>query len=286
MKLIVSDLDGTLLDEMGEISEKNAQSINKAINEGIQFIVATGRSYEAALQPLQDAGITCPIISMNGATIYSKEGRLIHRIPMDVSITKKISKLCEQENVYIEFCTNGGIFSKSRNNFVDLMINVVKSSNPDMTEEEINTRAKHRLQEDQVKHIDNFEELYTRNNLEIYKILGFSLQKEKLALLHKTFLNKRGLSVSSSSAINIEFNHVDAQKGSAIDNWSKNLGINMQDVMVLGDSFNDVSMLEIAGRSVAMENAPDEIKSLCDYTTLSNNQNGVSVAIEKMLEER
>ncbi len=69
MKLIASDLDGTLLNEIGQVSENNAAAIKKAVDQGIRFVVATGRSWDSASKPLQAAGITSPVISLNGATL-------------------------------------------------------------------------------------------------------------------------------------------------------------------------------------------------------------------------
>src|SRR5690625_2376428 len=93
------------------------------------------------------------------------------------------------------------------------------------------------------------------------------------------------ISITSSGAINIEFNHVDAQKGLALETLAKGMGIDMQDVMTLGDNFNDASMLQMAGRGVAMGNAEPEIKAMCDYTTKANDEHGVAVAIDEMLNE-
>jgi len=285
MKLIASDLDGTLLNEKGMVSIENVQAIRKAIDQCIQFVVATGRSYQAALKPLKAAGIACPIISLNGANAYSQDETLMQRIPMDTSITKKICRLCEEEDIYIEFFTNKGIFSRSRDYFVEVMVDVLRSANPSMPDAEIREHAKQRLQEEQVEFIDSFAEIYATDNIEVYKILGFSLNKENLHRVHEKLLNENTLAITSSGDINIEFNHVDAQKGLALEALAKDMGIEMQDVMALGDNFNDASMLEMAGRGVAMGNAEEAIKALCDYTTLSNDQHGVAAAIEEMLEE-
>src|SRR5690625_7867799 len=82
-------------------------------------------------------------------------------------------------------------------------------------------------------------------DLEIYKILGFSLEKEKLTHSHNQLADEETLAITSSGAINIEFNHVDAQKGLALETLAKGMGIDMQDVMTLGDNFNDASMLQM-----------------------------------------
>lgn len=285
MKLIASDLDGTLLNEKGEVSVENVQAIKKAMDQGVKFVVATGRSYGAACKPLRAAGLSSPIICLNGANTFTVDKSLLQSIPMDIPIAKEIQRVCEQEDIYIEFFTNNGIYSKSRTYFVEVMVDVMKSANPNTPETEIREGAKQRLQEEQVAFIESFDALYTMEDLEIYKILGFSLEKEKLNKVHKQLLDEETIAITSSGAINIEFNHANAQKGFALESLAKSMGIAMKDVMALGDNFNDASMLKMAGRGVAMENAEAEIKKMCDYTTKANDEHGVAVAIEEMLKE-
>jgi Cof subfamily protein (haloacid dehalogenase superfamily) len=285
MKLIASDLDGTLLDENGEVSTENVQAIKRAMDMGIQFITATGRSYDAALKPLEAAGISCPIICLNGANAYTSDKKLLLHIPMDIAVTKEIRRLCEQEGIYIEYFTNKGIFSTSRDYFVAVMVDVLRSAHPDMSEEALHETAAQRLQEEKATFVRNYDELYNMDNLEIYKILGFALDKEKLQRVHERLLSKDTLAITSSGDINLEFNHHDAQKGLTLQKIAADMGIGMQDVMALGDNFNDASMLTMAGRGVAMANAEDEIKAMCNYTTAANDEHGVARAIEEMLKE-
>src|SRR6478672_10727588 len=114
MKLIATDLDGTLLNEKGEVSIENARAIKKAMDHGIQFVVATGRSYNAAKNPIQARGITCPIICLNGAITYDINQKLIRKVPMDMAICKEILSVCQHADMYIEFFSQNNVFSVSR----------------------------------------------------------------------------------------------------------------------------------------------------------------------------
>ncbi|MBY7145036.1 HAD family phosphatase [Virgibacillus sp. NKC19-3] len=285
MKLIATDLDGTLLNEQGEVSKENAQAIKKAIAGGLAFVVATGRSHGAASKPLQEVGITCPIISMNGARTYTSDKQVVRSVPLDIEMVRSIQDVCLKADMYLEFFTNHGIYSTSREYFVEVMMDVMKSANPEMSEAEIRKRAENRMQEERVAFIDNYDDLYTMENLEIFKILGFSLEKERLDIVRGQFLREDAVTVTSSGAINLEFNHPKAQKGIALENLARSMGIDMKDVMALGDNLNDASMLHIAGRAVAMENAEEEIKEICTHRTKTNKEHGVAVAIKKMLGE-
>ncbi|WP_338469412.1 Cof-type HAD-IIB family hydrolase [Niallia sp. XMNu-256] len=285
VKLIATDLDGTLLNEHSEVSEENANAIKKAMDKGVQFVVATGRSLSAATKPLHKVGITCPIICLNGANIYDIERNLLRSIPMDLDLCREIVKACPTDDIYLEFYTNDGVYSVSREYFIKVLMDIVKSANPDATEEELREAAHNRIQNEDITVIKSNEDIFTFKDLVIYKILVFSLKKEVLSSLYKRFEHETNLAVTSSGDINLEFNHPDAQKGIALQIYSSSLGINMNEVMALGDNFNDKDMLERVGYSVAMGNSPDEIKRLCKFTTKTNVEYGVAYAIEEMLKE-
>ena len=285
MRLIATDLDGTLLNDGGEVSPENAKAIKQAIEQGIEFVVATGRSYDAANKPLQAAGLSAPVVSLNGAMTYSLDGKLIRDVPLDQTAVRKIQLACQEENIYFEVFTNEGVFSTSREHFIAVMVDILESANPNLSEEEIRENAELRFQHEKVQFIENYNELFEIEDLKIYKILAFSLEKEKLNKVNADLSEESGITITSSGDINLEFNHPDAQKGIALEALAESMEIEMKDVMTLGDNFNDVSMLKMAGRGVAMGNAADEIKSLCSHMTKTNNEHGVAFAIEEMLKE-
>ncbi|AXI10812.1 Cof-type HAD-IIB family hydrolase [Oceanobacillus sp. 143] len=285
MKLIASDLDGTLLNEDGIVSEENAQAIKKAIDQGIKFVVATGRSYEAASKPLQAVGITSPIISLNGAVSYGEDQKIISKVAMDKEVSRQILASCQKRDMYIEFFTNDGMYSGSREYFLQVLVDIMKSANPDISDEEVREKAALRFQSEPVTFINDYEEIFSIDNVEIYKILAFSHDKTKLAAVREELSEESGIAITSSGDINLEFNHPEAQKGIALKSFAASLGIEMKDVMALGDNWNDASMLKMAGRGVAMANAEEGIKELCEYSTKSNIEDGVAAAIEEMLQE-
>src|SRR5690625_384912 len=95
MKLIATDLDGTLLNEEGEISKENVQAIKKAMDEEIEFVVATGRSYDAACKPLHAAGLSAPVISLNGANTFALDQTMVQSISMEKPVAKKIQRVAD-----------------------------------------------------------------------------------------------------------------------------------------------------------------------------------------------
>lgn len=285
MKLIASDLDGTLLNELGEVSSENEQAIRKALDQGIQVIVATGRSYESAHRPLKNAGLNLPIISLNGAMTYTKDKELIEDIPMDRQICQNIQMMCEQKGLYYEIYSNQIVHSTNPENFKDVLYDIIKSANPLIPKDELKKRAEARLQEETIDITDNFTELFKNEDLKFYKVLAFSMEQDILANMAREFQDEPSIHTTASGDINIEFNHIDAQKGPAIQAYAKRLGIDMKDVMALGDHNNDESMLRMAGRAVAMGNAGDSIKQIASHTTKFNTEHGFAHAVEDMLSE-
>ncbi|WP_186576106.1 Cof-type HAD-IIB family hydrolase [Aquibacillus kalidii] len=285
MKLIATDLDGTLLNEHHQISPENLAAIRKAQSQGILVVVATGRSYEAAQKPLQDAGLVCPVICMNGARTYTSISEIIRSVPLNSDVCEKIQAECEKDGLYFEVYTNEGIYSKDRESFIRVMMDIMRSANPELESAEIKEFAEKRFQDEQFRFTENFDTLFTNDQIEVYKILAFSYSKEKTDRINQRLANESDLIITSSGFDNLEFNHPYAQKGLALEQFANLHSIEMKDVMALGDSYNDLSMLKMVGHSVAMGNADEAIKAACNFVTKSNRENGVAYAIEEILQQ-
>lgn len=283
MKVIATDLDGTLLSPTGEVSKRNAEAIQKAQAAGITVVIATGRSYSAAHKPLASVGLTCPIICLNGANIYTQSGSLTRSVPLSKQISKEILKVCQQYKAYFELYTNEGIYSMDRENFMDVIVNVMLSAHPTSTRQEIEQRATQRFQEEEFLFTENFDLLLEKPSLKVFKTLAFSLESDHLEAIKAPFLNRTDITVTSSGYDNLEFNHPAAQKGIALKLFLEDVGIDLADAMAVGDNYNDLSMLEIVGRGVAMGNAEQAIKNACSFVTRSNEDDGVAHAIEAIL---
>ena len=118
----------------------------------------------------------------------------------------------------------------------------------------------------------------------MYKIFLFSVDVEMLDQIKKELEQNDGIAVASSFETNLEITDVKAQKGPVLKEYIESLGYTMDEVMALGDSLNDYSMLSMDfGATVAMENAVPEIRRVAKYTTKSNGEFGVAYAIRELL---
>ncbi|WP_010677337.1 Cof-type HAD-IIB family hydrolase [Bacillus timonensis] len=285
MKLIASDLDGTLLNENSKVSEANVRAIQKALDKGIKFVVVTGRSYDAAIMPIKEVGLTCPIITLNGASSFDIDGNVLRDIPMDKVVCKKVYTACHNGKMYTEFFTNKGLFSFGRDRFIDRMTRWWKTVQPELTDEEINQKIEYRFQNESVQFVEDYDQLEAIDDLKIYKLLSFAEDEDSHEKVFNELKDEGGVVITSSGYLNLEFNHPEAKKGLALKELANSMGIEMKDVMSLGDNLNDKSMLEMAGRGVAMGNADEEILNLCTFHTKTNEEDGVAYAIEEMLKE-
>lgn len=283
IKLIAIDLDGTLLSPLGEISYRNIEAIEKAQQAGIQVIIATGRSFQSASLPLSKANLSCPIICANGAEMYTDDGERIHAIEISKDIIYEVIRIAQEEEVFIEVYTNKGIYANEQADLFNKLVLLMKRYRPDLSEADIKKQIDQRFQDEEVLFTDQSFSLIDQPDVTVLKALILSLEKNKLDAIHDIFNQRTDIVVTSSSLENIEFNHPQAQKGIALKLNADKLNISKDQIMAIGDNYNDLSMLELAGRSVAMGNAVEEIKKRTDYITASNDEDGVAKAIEKIL---
>jgi len=129
----------------------------------------------------------------------------------------------------------------------------------------------------------SLEEL-EKTQIPVYKIFLFSADIEMLDRIRRELEENPEIAVASSFETNLEITDVKAQKGPVLKEYIESLGYSMDEVMVLGDSLNDLSMIEMDfGATVAMENAVPEVRSAAKYITKSNEELGVAYAIRELL---
>src|SRR5690606_9163503 len=160
-------------------------------------------------------------------------------IPMEDSVCKKVYTACQNGGMYTEFFTNKGLFSFGREQFIDRMTRWWKTVDPDLTEEDINQRIEFRFQNECVQFVENYEQLESIEDLKIYKLLSFAEDEESHKQVFDELKDEPGTVITSSGYLNLEFNHPEAKKGLALKELANSMGIDMEDVMSMGDNLND-----------------------------------------------
>ncbi|MCP8617183.1 Cof-type HAD-IIB family hydrolase [Salirhabdus salicampi] len=284
MKIIATDMDGTLLNSRGDISDENKQAIEKAIANNIEVIVVTGRSYISAKRLLREKNLHTPIIGFNGGEVRSEEGKIIMNFPLNKELCSKIAAACSAEGVYYDIYTNEGVYSSSKEQTVESFVTLLARIHNQTPLEDIRKLVEQHMEDEQFHFTDQYEQVL-HSNLTFYKMFALSLQEEQLQNVYHRLKGEEELVITSSGKGNLEFNHQDAKKGTVLQRYVNEKGISMNEVMAIGDNYNDVSMLQMAGRGVAMGNANEDIKEVCSHVTKTNDENGVAVAIEQLLNE-
>lgn len=286
IKLIASDMDGTLLDKNNDISEENLKFIKEAEEEGIHFAIASGRRYEDIKPFLDKYNLKCECIVLNGAEYRDKEGNIIEGIYVDKSKIKEVLKIIEKDRVNVEIYTDKGLYTtNSREESLEGGMFMVNYFHSEVTNhEEILKLAKEEHHYPILNYVDNIDE-FLDEDIKIGKIEAYDKCIDKISELKEKLRIIDGLAVASSVPFNIEINHIEAQKGIILAKVAEKMGIQKEEVAVIGDGLNDFSMFNEFPISFAMGNAVSEIKETAKYITDTNYNSGVAKAINKILKE-
>lgn len=286
IKLIASDMDGTLLNEKHKIDEETVIAIRKAEEAGIVFAISTGREYDNVKPLLDENNIKCQCVLMNGAEYRDEEGNILEEINIDQKVAFKIINILQKEKVSARIFTNKGIFTTdTKEEALKEMTYRTLSFEPKLSYEEAEKLAKVQPYFTQLKYITNLEEFFS-SDIEVRKFVAFHSDLEIINRMKKVVGEIQDIAVSSSFKDNIEVTHITAQKGIILAKVAEKMGFEREEVLVLGDSFNDYSMFKEFSESVAMGNAIPEIKEIAKYITDTNDNLGVAKAIYKVLEKQ
>ncbi|WP_201714532.1 Cof-type HAD-IIB family hydrolase [Rossellomorea arthrocnemi] len=283
--LIATDMDGTLLNENQEISEANKQAILDAQQQGIEVVVATGRSYEEARYVIQEAGISCDIVCANGAEVRNKQGEIIYQAGIESARAKEIASVLKETGIYFEIYTDQGTYTENYEMGVELIVDIFTTANPGISEEQVRQSARERFEKGHIKLVDDYGVLFEDASKLVYKFLVFSFDDKQLALANEKLNELSGIAISSSGKENIEVNSLEAQKGVALEKLLKDRGLSGENAMAMGDNLNDMSMMKVVGRPVAMGNALDQVKEFCPFITSTNKEDGVAKAIQEVIQQ-
>ena len=268
-KLIVSDMDGTLLGDNHKITEENKIALSKALEKGVKIVPASGMIYNSAREHFDFLDINTPLIACNGAIIKeTKTNKLIYKnnIPNDICL--KIIDIFEKNEVYYQLYSENTMMCK---NLSKEDQRKTKERLKNFFNDDINVHFGDDLKEEVVKH-------------KILKIIAIDdYDMDKLKKVKEDLDQIEDIEITSSWFNNVEIMHKGVNKGEALKALINYLGIDKDDVIAFGDNYNDLPMLELAGIGVVMGNANDEVKEKGDYITAKNTEDGVAKAIYKFL---
>ena len=285
IKVIASDLDGTLLNENHALNERTIEAIHKAQEKGIRFMIATGRSFQQAMTVFEGVDVVCDYIVSSGGEVRNPKKEILFSNYMDINECKKVYEVLSQYELVFLFNSNEldyGIGNTEE--MEEKMLEQFHIFHQTIPKEEIKEIPLFKQMLEKTVAVPDFQTLCDLNP-QIVKMSAFSENVDMLKEIKQKLQSNSNLAVVSSFPNNLEITDITAQKGPVLRKYIESLGYSMDEVMVFGDSLNDYSMLSMDfGATVAMENADSKLKRVAKYTTKSNVNDGVAYAIEKLLE--
>jgi HAD superfamily hydrolase (TIGR01484 family) len=242
-KLVALDMDGTLLNDRQEISEVNAEWIQKALAAGVKICFATGRGFQSALPYAEQLKLETPMITVNGSEIWTRPHVLHRRSFLSGAAVKRLHELAVTYDTWFWAYTVEGLLNKEQ-----------------WLKPGADWDSPHWL-----------------------KFGYFTEEADILPEIRKTIASWGSLEITNSSLQNLEINPEGVTKAAAIRELCGLLDIEMSQVVAMGDSLNDLAMIREAGLGVAMGNAQDTVKQEADFITLTNNQNGVAHVLKEFV---
>lgn len=271
-KLIVTDMDGTVLGGDHKITEENMRALKEADERGVKVVFATGRFHDSAKEHVTFLEEVMPIVSSNGAIIkHPITNEVLYCNSIDKDISLKIVETLDNLDLSYQIYTDNEILQKYKTEEEKIkMQDFIKNTFSDKTE----IIFKKDLKED-IKDL----------NILKFNVMDFErplLMKEARKEVEKI----EGLEVTSSWNDNVEIMNAGSSKGSAVKFLCELLNIDKEEIIAFGDNYNDISMLEYVGMGVAMGNAEEDVKKIASYITESNTESGVAKAIDDLVLEK
>ena len=261
VRLIASDMDDTLLNSDTKISEGNAAAIHAAIAKGIIFMIATGRMY-VSVKPYADAlGLDVPLVTYNGALVKgSKSGRVYYEHPLKLETAREMLAYCKEKGYYIQSYQGDELWVKEATAF---------------------SAEYTRISGVPAKPVG--EKLYQPDTAP-YKLLAMTKSEEFQTVwqdIQQQFEGK--VAVTSSRDNFLELMEPGVNKWNAVRAVAELYGIRPEEIMCIGDSNNDLSMIQNAGTGVAVANAKPVIQAAAKIVTASNDEDGVAKVIREFV---
>ncbi len=271
-KLVSIDMDGTLLDSQGMIAKENVAIIRQLIAQGVHVVICTGRNDILVRDYAREIGIVAPVIGCNGASVRDLSTDtlyVLNAIP-PADLTNTMDYLIKNNIHWKAFDLEKGYATHQA--IIDYTTNFFN-----------NTYSKALTQDIEYVLIDD-PARYAETVLQkqIIKIVLVQEDPEQLLAVQRNLKALGGIDIYRSSHAYLDIVKKDVSKGNALKQFAEKLGITREEIVAIGDSENDLSMIQYAGFSVAMGNAEEIIKKNSDFITSTNDEAGVSKALKKI----
>ena len=285
-KLVAIDLDGTMLNKYGVITENTKNVIKKVQEKGVEVIIASGRPINSVKNFSKEINSQKYFISGNGAITYDiKNDKILYENILNKNKVLQVIKICEENSIYYNVYTENGIIAKNLN------YNTLY-----YYKENINKLEENKTHINIVENIYDYIENRNEKILKIMicdgsKTIFNSIMKKireitDIEILDVSHMSrkiiKQGTEEIALEYFYTEISAKDVDKWNALEKLIELMNITKEEVVTIGDNANDIKMLKNAGLGVAMGESAPYVKECADEVTTSNDNDGVAVILEKM----
>ena len=262
VKLVVTDMDGTLLNSKSEVSQEFFKLYKQLKKYNIKFIAASGRQYYSIVDRFESIKNEITIVAENGAfAMHGNKELFTLELPLE-DISRSINILRNIDNVYIVLCGKRCAYIETKD---EEFISMFKNYYSEYTIVDDLTKVKD----------DRF-----------FKIAAFHFECSETYIYPAVEHLEKELQVIVSGEHWLDISHSNANKGYALNILQNDLNISKEETMVFGDYNNDLKMIELSDFSYAMENAHPNVKNAAKFLTKSNDEQGVELILEQLINSR
>ena len=283
IKLLALDLDGTLLNSHGDISEKNIEAIRQAEDKGVLVTIATGRRFRDALPVAYQLNLNAPVICHNGALLKYAES--LETVAVSILAKPTVSEILRVGKEH------GGeaLLSADPHGKGILFYDTVSDANVPLQKYIAWSKRLHGTEAENAVHcVEDLQEIVADHETVHISFSGACAAMTELEAILQTELED-SVNILTTVYPSLDFTLIDilppdASKGIGVGKLASLNNLTAENVMVMGDNFNDLEMLEYAGTPVLMGNAaPQLLENPKYHQTLSNDESGVAHAIDKFI---
>ena len=286
-KLAAIDLDGTMLNQYGMITQRTKDAIEKAQQNGIEVIIASGRPTDSVKTIAKEIKSNKYFISGNGAIIYDiTNDKIIYENVLKKAKALDIIKICEENSIYYNIYTEKEIIAKN------LQCNVLYYFKENLNKEEKN-KTQINIVENIYDYVANREEKIVKITIcDKHQVIFKSIMKRlkeinEIEVLEVSHMSRKIIRQGTEDIpIEYFYTEISAQnvdKWNAIEFLKEKMKIDTREIIAIGDNMNDKKMIENAGLGVAMGESTPVLKEIADEVTDTNCNDGVAKVLEKLV---
>jgi Cof subfamily protein (haloacid dehalogenase superfamily) len=256
-RLIALDVDGTLLNDHHEVTPRVRKAVRAAAAQGVEIVLCTGRGSTSALSVLEELGLQGTMITHNGASVIdSSTQEILDSTAISPEHARRYASYCREQGIHFDMNTAFDLFVEGMAEQTAEMYRRLMAS-PIMRHE-----------------YEGFPD-----NMVKMSIYAPKETLDKVEAEWKDWHHELQAVRSGNNFIDVQ--HLHADKGKALEKLASLRALPREQIMAIGNYYNDIGMIAYAGWGVAMDNSPPEVKAEADEVTVSNNEDGVALVLEQ-----